>query len=100
MSPMKYLVVALASLVIVDGLITEFLIGRGLGQEGNPFLQNLVGEWGFLIAKVLGAFVCAFILWDMYKRWPKLALISTSCFVVCYGAIVIWNMFAFFIAAS
>lgn len=96
MPPIKYLLAALASLVIGDGLITEFLVQRGLGREGNPLLQDLVGEWGFLAAKFAGALVCVFILADIHKRWPKLAMISTSCFVVCYGAIVIWNLYVFF----
>ena len=94
--PMWSLLITLISLVIADGLITQFLVKEGLAREGNPFLQSIVGEHTFLIVKVLGAFVCAYLLWDIYKRWAKLALISTSCLVLCYGAIVIWNLSVFF----
>mgnify|MGYP006910657607 CR=1 FL=1 len=48
--------------------------------------------------KVVGAFLCALILWDIYKHWPRLALVSTSCFVVLYGGIVLWNLGIFFTA--
>ncbi|MDY6911043.1 MAG: DUF5658 family protein, partial [Chloroflexota bacterium] len=86
--------------VIADGLITEFLVGSGLGREGNPLLQGIVGEWTFMALKVAGAFLCAFLLWDINRRWPSLALVGTSCLVICYGAIVAWNVFVFFSAVA
>ncbi|MFA4837586.1 MAG: DUF5658 family protein [Dehalococcoidia bacterium] len=95
---MKYLVGALVGLVIADGLITQFLVKEGLAREGNPILEPLVGGSAFMFVKIAGALVCAYILWDIYKRWEKLALVSTSCLVVCYTAIVIWNLSVFFIA--
>lgn len=58
----------------------------------------LVGETTFLILKVVGVLLCAFILWDIYKRYPRLALIATSVFVVFYGGIVLWNSSLFFVA--
>ena len=95
---MKYLLVSLVLFEITDGLLTHFLITGGLAREGNPLLQPIVGEVGFLILKVVGALVCAVILWDIYKRVPKVALISTSCFVTFYGAIVLWNLSLFVMA--
>ena len=97
-APIKYLVLTLTVLVIADGLITEFLVGSGLGREGNPLLRGIVGEWTFMALKVVGAFLCAFLLWDINRRWPVLALVGTSCLVACYGAIVAWNVFVYFIA--
>lgn len=94
----RYLLAALIALVVSDGLITRFLVSRGLGQEGNPFLQTLVGETNFLVIKVLGALLCALILWDIHRRRPKLALISSWCFVVIYAGIVLWNLYVFFIS--
>ncbi len=88
---MKYLLSLLVVLVTSDGLLTNFLLRDGLVREGNPFLQTIVGDTGFLILKVVGALLCALILWDIHKRYPKLAIISTSCFVVFYAAIVLWN---------
>ena len=92
---MKYLLSLLVVFVVSDGLLTNFLIGDGLAREGNPLLQPIVGETGFIILKVVGALVCAFILWDIYKKFPKLALISTWCFVAFYGVIMLWNMSLF-----
>ena len=95
-----YLLSALVVLVIADGLITQFLIRTGLGRESNPFLKDIVGESIFLPLKVLGAVLCAFILWDIHKRWPKLALVATSCFVALYSGIVLWNTAVFLIARA
>ncbi len=92
----KYLIGALAVLVVADGLVSHFLISHGLAREGNPLLVVLVGRWNFLAIKVVGAVVCSVILWDIYKSWPKLALISTSCFVSVYAVIVSWNVGIFF----
>ena len=89
---MKYLLGFLIAFVISDGLLTNFLVKGGLAREGNPFLQPLVGDIGFIILKAAGALLCAVILWDIYRRFPRVALISTWCFVVFYGAIVIWNL--------
>ena len=89
---MKYLLGFLIVFVISDGLLTNFLVNGGLAREGNPFLQPLVGDIGFIILKAAGVLLCAVILWDIYKRFPRVALISTWCFVVFYGVIVIWNL--------
>jgi len=95
---MKYLLGFLILFEISDGVLTHFLITGGLAREGNPFLLTLVGGNNFLILKVVGVLLCALILWDIYKRFPKLALISTSCFVFFYGVIVLWNLSFFFLA--
>lgn len=95
---MRYPLAALVALVISDGLITQFLVRQGLGRERNPALQSLAGETSFLVIKVLGALLCALILWDIYRRWPKLALISSWCFVGIYSGIVLWNLSVFFIS--
>lgn len=92
---MKYLLGLLVALVILDGVLTQFLVNGGLAREGNPFLQPLVGEAGFIALKVAGALLCAFILWDVYKRLPKVAIIATWCFVAAYGVIVLWNSSVF-----
>ena len=95
---MKYLLGLLIVFVISDGLLTQLLIKGGLAREGNPFLVPIVGEAGFIVLKVVGVLLCALILWDIYKRLPKVALISTSCFVVFYGVIVLWNLSLFAMA--
>ena len=89
---MKYLLGLLVFFVITDGLLTNLLVNDGLAREGNPFLQPIVGDVGFIILKVVGALICAFILWDVYRRFPRVALVCTLCFAVCYGGIVFWNL--------
>jgi len=88
---MKYLLSILVAFVVLDGILTRYLIDGGLAREGNPLLQRIVGENGFIILKIVGALVCAFILWDIYKRFPRLARVVTWCCVVFYGGIVLWN---------
>ena len=95
---MKYLLGLLVILVVSDGLLTHFLVDGGLAREGNPFLEPLVGEAGFLVLKVVGALLCAFILWDVYKRFPRVALIVTWCALVVYGVIVVWNSSLFILS--
>jgi len=89
---MKRLIVLLAALVIADGLVTEFMVGNGFGREGNPFLEGFVGEKAFIILKIAGALLVALLLWDMYKRWPKLAVIGASGMAFCYSGLVLWNL--------
>ena len=93
----RYLLAILIVLVVADGLISVFLVRHGFGREGNPFLESLIGEPTFMIVKVVGALLCGLILWDIYKQWPKVALIATSCFVVLYSGILFWNILVFFI---
>ena len=88
---MKYLLGLLIGFEILDGLLSHFLIRGGLAREGNPLLLPLVGDANFLILKVVGVFICALILWDVYKRFPRLAIACTSCFVIFYGVVVLWN---------
>ena len=82
----------------LNGLLSNFLIKGGLGREGNPFLQPMVGDAGFIVIKVVGVLICAVILWDIYRRFRKLALISTSFFVIFYALIVLWNLSLFAMA--
>lgn len=88
----KYLLISLVILIISDGLITNLIVRSGMAQEGNPFLRTIVGGGHFLVIKVAGALLCALILWDIYRRWKRLALVSCACFVACYAGIVIWNL--------
>ncbi len=95
---MKYLIVTLVVLVISDGLVSSFLINHGLAREGNPFLQDVVGKDIFLILKATGAVVSAFILRDIYRHWPRVAVTASLCFVAIYSGIVLWNLCVLFIA--
>jgi hypothetical protein len=88
---MKYLLGALVGLVTLDGVLTEFLVGKGAAREINPILQPLVGDIGFMVLKVAGAMLCAFILWDVHRRFPRVGRIATWIAVSGYAVIVIWN---------
>jgi hypothetical protein len=81
----------LVGFVVLDGILTEFLVGGGIAKEGNPFLQPLVGDIGFMILKIVGSAICAFILWDIYRHFPKLAVIAAWIATIGYGMIVLWN---------
>ena len=91
----EYLLGTLLSLVVADGIISQFLIKSGLGQEGNPFLKILVVDSNFLVIKMCGAIICVLILWNMAKRSPKLVSIFSSCIVALYTAILFWNIAVF-----
>ena len=97
---MRLLLVTLILLVVSDGVIPQFLVRTGLGYEGNALLKTLVGKEGFIMLKAAGAILCAFILWDMHRRWYKLAFISTVCFVALYAGIVLWNLYVFFLTGG
>jgi hypothetical protein len=88
---MKYLLGLLVALVITDGLLTHFLVDGRRAWEFNPFLEPLVGGAGFLILKTVGALLCAFILWDVYRHFPRMGVIATWAAVAAYGVIVLWN---------
>jgi len=93
----EYLLGTLLSLVVADGLISQFLIKSGIGQEGNPFLKVLVAESNFLIVKMCGAIICVLILWNMAKRLPRLVFIVSSCLVALYTIILFWNIAVFLV---
>ncbi|MCJ7604888.1 MAG: DUF5658 family protein [Dehalococcoidales bacterium] len=95
---MLWLLGILVGFVILDGVITEILLAQNLARESNPFLQPLVGDIGFMLLKIVGSLLCAFILWDIYRRFPKVATIATWCFVAVYGLIVLWNSSLFLLA--
>ncbi len=94
---MKYLLAVLVSFVILDGVVTEWLVSEGQAREANPFLEPLVGDIGFMLLKAAGALFCTLILWDVYRRFPRIAIGATWCFVVAYGFIVAWNSSLFLI---
>jgi hypothetical protein len=88
---------ALVSLVVIDGLLTVFLVRSGIGHEGNPLLASIVGNNIFMVLKVVGALLCAAILWDVYRQFPRMGAVAASCLTGIYGLIVAWNIAVFFI---
>jgi hypothetical protein len=95
---MRCLLGALVVFVVLDGILTEYLLRNGLAREGNPFLEPLVGDIGFMMLKVAGSMLCAFILWDIYRRFPRVAVAATWCCTAAYAVIVVWNTSVFLIS--
>ncbi len=75
-----------------DAYVTEFNVANGFGREGNFFMGRLVGNDAFVAIKLLGTAFALAILWDIYRRHPKLAGIATCIFTAIYCAIVWWNV--------
>lgn len=93
-----YLLCLLLGLVVVDGLLSNFIVQMGVGQEGNPFIRSIVGQTSFISIKLLAALIGGLLLWRVFIRHPKLGLVSIIFFVVLYTAILWWNLAIFFIA--
>ena len=94
---MKYLLGLLIGFEVLDGVLTYLLVRSGVGEEANPFLRPILLGGNFLLFKVCGGIVAVFLLWTIYTRWPRVALVCTSFFVVFYAVIVVWNMSLFFL---
>ena len=94
----KYLLIVLIAFVVLDGILTELLISGGIAWEANAFLAPMIGGTGFMLLKIFGSLFCALVLWDVYRRHQKLAIIATWIAVVGYGVIVLWNTSLFLIA--
>ena len=92
---MKYLLLLLSGLEISDGIMTNSLVGNGLLQEANPLMTSIVGDGDFLLLKVVGALLSALALWQIYRRFPRLALTTTSSVLLFYSAVLAWNLGVF-----
>jgi hypothetical protein len=90
----------LIALVIVDGVLTEFVIGSGFGREANPFMLTCLFAGNFMWIKVIGAVLSAVILWDIHRRNQRLALVTATIFVTVYALIVAWNIACIFISGN
>lgn len=88
---MKYLLILLSGFEISDGIITSLVIGNGLIQESNPWVEPIASEGNFLLLKVIGVLLSVLILWGVYKRFPKLALTAASSVVIFYAVVLVWN---------
>jgi len=93
----RYLLCLLFSLVVADGIISNFIVQSGLGKEGNPFIQSIVGQTSFIFLKLSAAFVSALILWKVVRQHTRLGLVSIMFFVMLYTAILWWNLTSWFI---
>ncbi len=91
---MRYLLYVLFGLIVADGILSDFLVSRNLGREWNPLLKTLMGGEQFMLIKVCGALLVMILLWNIYRKRPGMAVISSLCSLVFYTAIIYWNLFA------
>ena len=89
---MKLLLAGLSLFEIADGVITNILIEQGIAREGNPLMTQLAGNYGLLLAKIVGALICVALLWRIYRCSPRLAKTCTTYFAIVYALIVLWNL--------
>jgi hypothetical protein len=94
----KYVLCVLFGIIVADGLISQFLVTRGYGSEGNPLLMSWVGGDSFLHIKIAGAFLVTLFLWIKYNSSPRLVYIVAVVALVFYTAVVYWNLLAFLLA--
>lgn len=95
-----WLLGAVVALEVMDGLITYFLLKGGHGTEGNPLLGPLASDLKFVALKGLAGVLCAFILYDVCRRWPRVGTIGTSLIVVGLAGVVLWNVWAYFLSVG
>ena len=93
---MKYLLTLLCSLEVLDGITTHWAATKGLIREWNPLVNHIAGDWYFILMKAFGALFCSFILYRIYKRFPKIGIISTNSIVMFYGIVLLWNSYTLF----
>ena len=93
----RYVLYALFCVVVADGLLTQFLVTGGYGQEVNPFMRAWISHGGFLAIKISGALLATVMLWIKYNARPKLVYAIAVAFLVFYTIIVFWNLFVFFV---
>lgn len=92
---MNYLLTMMGGLELFDGVFTDILVGNSHVQEGNPLMAPLIAQGSFLPLKIVGFLVCAFLLWRLHRRFPRLAIAATSGIIMFYGAVNIWNLSVF-----
>ncbi len=78
-------------LSLADAFLTQYLVGVGRVQEGNPLMARLLESNLFLWFKVAGIGICLLLLWQVYKRFPRLAGAATLFITLFYSGVLIWN---------
>ena len=84
--------IVLATLVIADGVITNYLINSGLAYESNGFISSYAGTNKLLLLKIVGVISAILILYKISLTHKRLAKYTATSFSVIYGLIVIWNI--------
>jgi len=89
---LKFVLGLLFLLIVVDGILTNLLLERGVALEWNPFLKQVAGKGMLVALKVVGGLVCAVVIWDIHRHSPRLGTIVVCIGTGAYLAIVLWNV--------
>jgi hypothetical protein len=77
--------------IILDTVATQFMVSRGIVQEGNPVMASLISSGQFVGFKLLGLLLCSALLWLVYRRFPRLSVSAVlGSLLLCTG-ILFWN---------
>jgi putative copper export protein len=85
--------VVLLCLAWADSVISGFIVKNGYASEANPLLREHVTDSNFGIIKIIGTLLALMILWDVSRRYPRLALVFIQVFAALYTMIVWWNVY-------
>ncbi len=91
---MRFILYVLFGLIVADGILSDFLVSHNMGWEWNPLLKSMVAGEHFMLVKVCGAILVITLMWNIYRKRPYMAVISSLCSLVFYTAIIYWNLFA------
>jgi hypothetical protein len=96
----RYALLLLVSLILADGIITEYVTYYGLAWESNPILRGLLPTGHFMLVKIVGSLMVVLLLGSIYRQQPKIATTATWLFVLVYTGIVYWNISGLLLVSS
>jgi len=88
----RFVLLLLLSLILADGVITEYIVYSGLGSELNPIMQQFLNEGHLIAIKIIGGFLCTFLLWDINRNNRAKAMVVSLLFIAFYTGVVYWNI--------
>jgi hypothetical protein len=87
----EILAIPAALLSLGDALVTQYLVGLGRVDEGNPLMLRLLAGNQFLLFKFTGTAICLLLLWGVSKRFPRLSGATALFMMLFYCGVLIWN---------
>lgn len=94
--PILFVLLLMAQFQFWDGIMTQVFVGCGLVKEANPLVAPLISDGSFLLFKLLGIAVILSLIWLLYKRFPRMAIVTASCICAFYIVVVTWNFMVLF----
>jgi hypothetical protein len=88
---MKKIVSSIVTVGGVDCFSTRYFVSQGLASEGNPVMAPIVGDWTFIVLKLVGTAIAGFLLWRIYNRHKKVGLASLFVALASYTYIIVHN---------